>query len=209
VDTTAPTPVEKARFMVRGILRAQGVSPLRHWWVRKREALEQAIEELIDAGEVQRVAIRGLDGEAHYALTDALGRVAGRRPRKRPLHVLSPFDNLVARRDRLRKLFGFDFRLECYHPAPKRRWGYFCLPILWGEQFIGRLDAKADRKARRLIVRKLMFEPSFDGYDAALPPLAARLAEFAAFNGCEQIAVEKTAPAKARAPLNRELKKHQ
>jgi uncharacterized protein YcaQ len=59
--------------------------------------------------------------------------------------LLSPFDNLVIQRDRLRALFGFDYNLECYVPEGKRKYGYFSLPVLQGDQFVGRIDCKAQR----------------------------------------------------------------
>jgi uncharacterized protein len=61
--------------------------------------------------------------------------------------VLSPFDRLVHDRKRMVELFEFDYSLEMYKPAAKRRWGYFALPILHGDQLVGKLDATADRKA--------------------------------------------------------------
>jgi uncharacterized protein YcaQ len=66
--------------------------------------------------------------------------------------LLSPFDRLVADRKRLEEVFEFDYILEMYKPASKRRWGYYALPILYGDRLVGKLDAKADRKAGELIV---------------------------------------------------------
>ena len=91
-------------------------------------------------------------------------------------------------------------------PEAKRRWGYFCLPILWGSDFIGRLDPKADRKAKTLIVKKLLFEPAFTDHDRVLPALARKLTAFATFNGCESVTLEETEPKQVRAPMKRELK---
>ena len=209
VDTTPPQPDEMARFVVRRVLGRQGFAApdsIRWGW-RRSDAVDAAIGELIDAGEIVRVAVEGLERD-HVALASALEampRRTGRRG-KRPLHILSPFDSLVMNRGRLRALFGFDCKLECYMPEPKRRWGYFCLPILWGDEFIGRLDAKAERKPKTLTVRKLMFEAGFKDFDAMLSPLAAELRAFAAFNGCERVAVHTSCPAAPRAALVRELR---
>jgi uncharacterized protein YcaQ len=69
--------------------------------------------------------------------------------------LLSPFDRLVHDRKRATELFEFDYQLEMYKPAAKRRWGYFALPILYGDRLVGKLDATADRKAGVLRVNAL------------------------------------------------------
>jgi len=205
VDTTAPAPGERGRFLVRRILRASGISGLNHWWLGRNREAREALAELTDAGEVTPVEVRGVEGWRFHALTDTLaGRP--RRGGRESLHILSPFDGLVCHRRQLQALFGFECKLEAYTPAAKRRWGYFCLPILRGERFVGRIDAKADRKAARLIVRKLILEPGVNGDDGLPAPLAAKLDAFAAFNGCNEVVVEKTGPAKFRAALCKELK---
>jgi len=206
-NTTEPDPREAARFMVRRTLAAQGVSTLDGWWIRNREAVSQALGELVDSGEVTPVEIRGRDVKPHYALTEPLEQSAERRRGRKRLHILSPFDNLVIRRNRLKMLFDFECKLECYLPAHKRKYGYFCLPILWGDRFVGQLDPKADRREGTLIVRKLIFEPSFKDHDAVLPAIADKLGAFAAFNECPGIVVEEAAPRKTRAPLRRLLRR--
>lgn len=97
--------------------------------------------------------------------------------------------------------FGFDYGLECYIPAAKRQYGYFVLPILWGDRFIARMDSKADRKPQTFIIRRLLFEPDFDEYNAVLPLLADKLRAFAAFNGCDTFAMEDVQPEKVKASL--------
>jgi uncharacterized protein YcaQ len=174
------------------------------WGWHRHGGIQAALAEMVDAGEVSRVRIQGI-GEDWFALSASLESMPRRSRAKRRLHILSPFDSVVMRRHHLARLFGFRCKLECYTPAAKRRWGYFCLPILWGEAFIGRLDAKANRKAGTLIVRKLMCEPGFTDFGGVVAPLAARLRAFAAFNGCERIAVEATEPTKLKTPLRRGL----
>jgi uncharacterized protein YcaQ len=75
--------------------------------------------------------------------------------------LLSPFDNLIADRKRTKMLFGFDFAIEIYVPAAKRKRGYYAFPILSGDRLIGSADLRFDRDARRLIVEKLVFEEGF------------------------------------------------
>lgn len=142
-----------------------------------------------------------------YAAPAALAALAAEpaRPTPRAL-VLSPFDPLVIDRRRLRRLFGFDYQLECYVPEAKRRFGYFALPILhrdgrgdWSVAAL--LDARADRAARRLELRRLSLEPFFAdparklrggraraaATEALVGALAKELARFAAFNGAERL----------------------
>jgi uncharacterized protein YcaQ len=75
--------------------------------------------------------------------------------------LLSPFDRLVHDRVRAQEIFGFDYQLEMYKPAAKRRWGYFALPILFGDRLVGKLDAKADRKAGVLTVNAIHEDEPF------------------------------------------------
>ena len=76
--------------------------------------------------------------------------------------LLSPFDRLIHDRKRTAEIFGFDYQLEMYKPAAKRRWGYFALPILYGDRLVGKLDAAADRKAGVLRVDAIRQDVSFD-----------------------------------------------
>ncbi len=76
--------------------------------------------------------------------------------------LLSPFDRLIHDRKRTVELFGFDYQLEMYKPAAKRRWGYFALPVLYGDQLAGKLDATADRKAGVLQVNAVHQDVTFD-----------------------------------------------
>ncbi|TDN92402.1 crosslink repair DNA glycosylase YcaQ family protein [Microbacterium sp. BK668] len=114
--------------------------------------------EPVDVGTVGVTAeVEGVEGD--WRLDPAALETAVRfRPRTA---LLSPFDRLVFDRDRLRDLFGYEYLLEMYKPAAKRRWGYFALPILHGDRFVGKLDAKADRKAGVLRVHAIHEDEPF------------------------------------------------
>lgn len=208
VDTTRPTPNELARFEARRTLGNQGFAAEGQvrWGRWGKEAVPDGIvNELVDAGEVTPFQIEGLEDQSFYALTSALEAVTEAPAEPQAVHILSPFDNLVINRGWLERYFDFAYTLEAYTPAAKRKYGYFSLPILWGEQIVGRMDAKADRKPQTLIIRNLVFEPDVDDDQALFVSLAAKLWAFAAFNGCERFTVEQVTPALYKAPLERAL----
>jgi uncharacterized protein YcaQ len=152
------------------------------------------------------VTIKGREDAECYALPEMVDQAYKLTPMPPHVLLLSPFDNLIIQRKRMEWLFGFEYALECYTPAAKRQYGYFSLPILWSDQLVGRLDPKADRKHKRLIIRGLFFEPEFEQFDPILPALVECLSRFAQFNGCEEIVLEKVSPVEFSAPLAQQLK---
>lgn len=187
VDTSPPTAQEWAEHLLDAHLRAHGaVTPKTVTYLREsptlRSALADDLKRRCSSGELVELRVDG--GAPFYARTDMM---AARLPaaRKR-VRLLSPFDNAVIHRHRLSSLWGFDYQIECYVPRPKRKFGYFCLPILYGDQFVGRVDCKAERPGD-LLVQSLHIEPDFDsgkpeGFQEALDDA---LAQLAAFNGCD------------------------
>ena len=124
---------------------------------RKRPPFGEALRSLLDEGEVVPCAAEGTGGvvrEGWIRPRDL--ELAARLRRLRPPAdrgvLLSPFDPVLWDRDRVRFLFGFDQVLEIYKPAPVRKYGYFCLPVLAGDRLVARVDLKADRAAGRLRV---------------------------------------------------------
>ncbi len=103
------------------------------------------------------------------------------------LRILNPFDPLVRDRARLKRLFGFHYRVEMFVPAAKRQWGYYVYPLLEGDRFVGRLEAKAERKTGRLIVSRLWQEPGVRWTDARHAKLGAELARLARLAGVERV----------------------
>lgn len=97
--------------------------------------------------------------------------------------LLSPFDRLVHDRVRAEQLFGFEYVLEMYKPKDKRRWGYFALPIVHGDRLVGKLDAKADHKAGRFVVKAIHEDVHFT--EAMTADVRAETEDLAAWLGLE------------------------
>jgi hypothetical protein len=108
--------------------------------------------------------------------------------------LLSPFDPLVWDRARARVMFGFDYRLECYTPAAKRRYGYFTLPILHRGALVGRLDAKAHRKEGIFEVRSIHSEPGVHPGDELIGSIATAIQECAAWHKTPEVRVSESEP---------------
>ncbi|OGD72082.1 MAG: hypothetical protein A2Y64_09010 [Candidatus Coatesbacteria bacterium RBG_13_66_14] len=186
VDTTLPDEDERELFFTRRALAAQGVATLNDIRLHLRRSPKKRTyaDRLVEEGEAVPVHVEGLDTE-FFALRDTLDNFVDAPVEG--LHLLSPFDNLVIQRDRLKRLFGFDYALECYKPPAQRVRGYFALPILFGESFVGRVDAKADRKAKKLLVRGLWWEDGARVGEELKCALRMKLEGLAAFNGCAEV----------------------
>lgn len=195
LDRSMPTDAEMIRFRVRETIRAQGVAALDqigHQRSLNRGVLSEVLSELIESREISEVKIEGIDRTRSFAFTGDLEAIP-RSPSGAAdsVRILSPFDAGVIHRQRVRELFDFVYQIECYTPAAKRKHGYFSLPVLAGGRFVGRIDAKADRPERRLIVRNFVVEEGVKIGDARAA-LDRALPDFAAFNGCDTWSVSRT-----------------
>ena len=139
------------RHLIRRTLACHGLATAKEMTYLKpyaRTAVRQAIQAMTEQGTLLPVTVEGLS-EIYFVQPDHLDQhltvPSDSASTATPVHLLSPFDNLVIQRKRLQQLFGFHYQIECYVPAAKRQYGYFCLPILWGERFVGRVDPKAHR----------------------------------------------------------------
>jgi uncharacterized protein len=174
-----PTPTEEdaQRELVRIAARAMGVATegdLRDYFRMPVSDTRARIAELLEEGELESVTVEGWRQKAFLARRARVPRHVDARA------LLSPFDNLIWRRERTERLFGVRIRLEVYTPAPKRQHGYYVLPFLMGDAVVARVDLKSDRAAGRLIVKAAHLE---QGHEAArvVPALAAELEAFAAW----------------------------
>lgn len=185
IDLSTPTLREYAQYLFNTQLRAQGVftwKQLLHLKGGKdlRQMMQTVLNEQVDAGIVSILTTP--DGQTVYVDHVGLGQELIIQPH---LKILSPFDNLVIHRDRLSTLFQFDYRMECYVPALKREFGYFCLPILYGDEIVGRMDCKVQRAEKRLEVLSLHLEENkIADQDAFLLALKQEIQRFMQFNQC-------------------------
>lgn len=186
LERTPPSDAEAADHLVFQGVRAQGILREKEMRYLRGGALagplRRRLARAVRSGRLVVVDVAGTDAPA-YASAESLEKVPGASASEE-VHILSPFDNLVIQRDRLRWLFGFDYQIECYVPAPKRKFGHFVLPVLWGDRFVGRLEAKAVRREGILRVGGLWFEPGFSGDRTLRQKLTEAVDRFAIFNGC-------------------------
>lgn len=184
-----------------------------------RAARRATLRAMVAEGVVSEIAVAGSSAR-WLALTrdlPALRRAGRRRRVSDGTTLLAPFDSLLWHRDRVSRVFGFDYRIEVYTPGPKRVHGYYTLPILHDGHLIGRLDAKAHRLARHLEIRHVHFErwvarggapPAGWGQvdrERALAGVAEAIASLAVFVGADRITLARVTPGALRGRLRRAI----
>jgi uncharacterized protein YcaQ len=115
--------------------------------------------------------------------------------------LLSPFDPVVWDRARTLELFGFEYKIEVYTPAARRRYGYYSLPILHSGSLVGRLDAKAHRKQGTFEVKAIHLEPDTPVNDYLVSELAYALRDCAGWHGTPEVLVRRSDPSELTEPL--------
>ncbi|MBN2587032.1 MAG: YcaQ family DNA glycosylase [Candidatus Fermentibacteraceae bacterium] len=210
-DTTVPGTDELGRFMVSKALNAHGAATEKsisdHIHAAGRKIVRSALGGMTADGEVLAASVDGEDGYYVLAGSEYLFQEPIQSPKT--VHILSPFDNLIIDRGRTERLFGFRYALECYTPREKREYGYFVLPVLWGDRFAARIDARADRKKRVLEVHSVHLEDGMGDVCAFLPSFASKLWDFARWNRCGSIDIGRVLPGRLLHQLKRELRKRE
>ena len=183
----------------------------------ERPTRKELRAELEAAGTLVPVSVDGVRGERLVLredlpiLADAEAEVAAGSPPGGQLPgvaFLAPLDPLVWDRDFLRSGFGFDYVWEVYVPAAKRRWGYYVLPLVYGDRLVGRVEPRIDRKADTLRIRGIWWEEGFDPLADAgfVPALAAALDAHRRFGGVSKVAWPRTSRVRLlAAAVKREL----
>jgi uncharacterized protein len=211
-DNVAPAPLicesgaaEVGRFLVKkevsffGLARLNRTSDGYHGRGEPDRAAKNELDALLAEGELIEVRVEGWKATQYALGSDATTLrelSAGQLPAAwAPLETttteeaifLAPLDPVCAR-GRAKTLFGFDYVWEVYKPAPKRRFGYYALPVLWGERLVARFDSKLDRATSTLVILGLWLEEEPLGQDEAFAAALARgFARFIAFLGASQL----------------------
>ena len=196
-DAQAPSQLEVQRSFALRAVKALGLA--RASWIpdyhrTRRPHVDPS--QLADLGLLLRARVTGWSDPvyihpdhlelAHQAARGALAPTL--------TTILSPFDPVVWDRRRALELFDFDYRLECYTPAAKRRYGYFTLPVLRRGALVARIDAKAHRRTGVFEVKAVFFEAGVRVSDACLRDLAGAVLRCARWHGCPQVRVNRTEP---------------
>lgn len=177
------------QFACHGIVQLKGIA-----YGRKDANLRQQIKTLVAA----KIASKDLipltlpNGAEYLAPADFLDRPLPTADAN--LKILSPFDNLVIQRKRLIDIFDYNYQIECYLPAAKRRYGYFSLPLLFKDQMVGRIDCKALRAEKTLRVNAAFIETDRSMHLQVCKALTKALPGFARFQGCERLSIDNVVP---------------
>jgi len=173
------------------------------WGLRAKERT-RAFEELQEEGAILPVKVEGVNHVLYCNAKDGpfLEKVAfdtepqsagntsnalkGSKFRPR-CEFLAPLDCFLWDRNLIRELFGFDYKWEIYTPAAQRKYGFYVLPILYGERFVGRIETVADKKAGVLTIKNIWFEPDVKRTKKLLGALERCIKRFAKFNECDMI----------------------
>jgi uncharacterized protein len=185
-ELPAVSSADAHREMVRRSARAMGVATdadLADYYRLQIGDVRPRIVELVEAGELLPVEVEGWARPGYLHAEAKIQRSVEARA------VLSPFDSLVWRRERTERIFNFHYRIEIYTPEPKRVFGYYVMPFLMGDQLVGRVDLKADRKASVLIAKAAHMEPAANP-GAVAEAVAEALREMAAWVGLDSVRAE-------------------
>lgn len=193
VDSSFPTEKEYAQHLIRKAIQSYGIvneNEIAYLRSVLKTAVNRALKHLLKEGEIFSITVDEIKDLTFYSTKDKLNSIEKAKS-KNNIHLLSPFDNTVIQRKRVERLFNFDYIIECYLPEPKRKYGYFTLPVLYGKDFVARLDPKADRASKVFYIKSMHFEKGFSPDEKFNSALTKKLNAFATFNGCDKIVIEK------------------
>lgn len=206
INSQNPSIEEFATHIVDQQLRSHGFASMKGLTYQRRNAeLRKAVKTLVNEGLAARVLeqIQVSSGERFIIKVGGFERSLPQLNNR--MLILSPFDNCVIQRERLKALFQFDYQIECYVPAAKRQYGYFSLPLLYRGEFIGRMDCKAHRKTSHLDIKSLHWEQHEFNTDLIIPAFVDAVTRFCDFQGCNTVSLANGYPKNAARRLQSAL----
>lgn len=189
IDTSMPSNDEHMRFLITRFLEANGLgqaNEMGYLLKNTKKPIAKVLNEMCLANEIHKLKVAEKE---YYVLVNSL-ELLNKPLIRSKCKILSPFDNLVIQRKRMTHLFGFDYLLECYVPAAKRKFGYFVLPILWNGNLVARMDCKAERKTGVFHVHQLYLEPHLKQVDSFFIAFSKELKAFMHFNACDKLEIK-------------------
>jgi len=161
----------------------------RFWDAVTLEEVKHWIAENPDS--VRAANLEYIDGSTHevYTLADIKSHLDSLTPTTKRLRIISPFDPVVRDRTRLLRLFGFDFRIEIYTPPDQRKYGYYVFPVIEGEKFVARLEARKNLKTDTLDLMNVWWEPGVRESKARNEKLDRELSKLAGLAGVSEVRV--------------------
>lgn len=213
VDSTTPTMETRERFWLEQASLALGIgqpNQLIGYNYYQRGQARTVLEALIKEGVLVSIDVKLASGEVQTYLVhrdnlEILMQAADGSMQAERTTFLSPFDNLWWAPGRDAQLWGFRQRLEAYTSAPKRVWGYFCLPILHKDRLVGRFDPKMERKAGVLRLKALYLEEGVEPEEELVSGVAEAMRDFMKFHKAKELVIEKSQPEEFGEALLRSL----
>jgi uncharacterized protein len=200
---------ELERLTVQRAVRALGTASARkinYYFPRGRyQNLKMALESLEEDSTIHRVLIAGVqEKDERYIHDQDLKLLESMRddsfqPR---VSLLPPFDNMLGTRSWTKRIFDFDYHLEMFFPQNKRKFGYYVLPILWGDRLIGRIDPVMEKDSKRLMINSVHAEPSAPGGKEVASKIGDAIQRLAKFLGAMEVVYSSRVPAAWRSSLH-------
>ncbi|MDD9954911.1 MAG: winged helix DNA-binding domain-containing protein [Anaerolineaceae bacterium] len=213
VDTSPATREEADRHDVELALRALGICRPRSlfdYTYLLRQRIRPVLDILRQEGKLVTVACEVCDGKlddllVHRDRLTDLQRALDGELQSQHTTLLSPFESLLWSKVHGHALWNYHHAIELYVPQPKRKWGYFTLPILHRDRLIGRLDPRLERESNTFHIRALHLEPGIEPDERLVSELAAAIRDFMAFHGATRLKFGRRGNAQFRVKLRREL----
>ena len=189
LETTVPTDEELSEHLIMKSIKANGFASEKEIiYLRQhsRQSTKKIIAKLIEEKKIIPIAIQKNENEIYYTTSEILKQLNTKKVND-IIHILSPFDNLIIQRKRLKSLFDFDFVIEFYLPASKRKFGYYCMPVLINDKFVCKIDAKADRKTGTFKIINIFPEGKKRLSSDSKKIIQEKLQQLAEFSGCKYL----------------------